>query len=681
MTSKLQLTSPVTALPLVGTRMAALLAKVQIKTVSDLLYHFPSRYEDFSRRKKISELMVGDQVTIFGQFTNLAAVYTRFGRTLVKGTFADDSGKMEVTWFNQPYLLHQLKTGINYLLAGRVESYQGRLAFINPTAEPPASSRRANRLLPVYPETKGLTSRGLSRLIRLALQLTRGELANDYLPLEIRARLRFPDLYPALNFIHAPPGARAAVPARSRFAFEELFFLHLRSLRRKVQWQKKKALVQITNPSNLVQPFLKSLPFQLTDSQTTALGEILTDLGKNQPMNRLLQGDVGSGKTVVAAAAIFAIHQSGYRSIYMAPTEILAGQHQSTLQQFLHPHGLTVGLVSGAAKNQGSGADLLVGTHALLYRRLPKEKVGLLIIDEQHRFGVAQRGRLLARLEKETSPHLLTMTATPIPRTLALTFYGDLDLSLITEMPPGRRPVKTWIVPPEKREAAYDWIKRQLGQAPPTGGQAFIVCPFIEESEVETFKSVKAAAKEFENLKKTFTGYRLGLLHGRLKSQEKEVVMQNFRQKKIDILVTTPVVEVGVDIPNATVIVIEGANHFGLASLHQLRGRVGRGQKQAYCLLFSDSDEPKTIQRLKALEKYHSGQKLAELDLQRRGMGELFGTAQHGFPELKVATFTDLELIKKTGAAAREIIRQGLDKYPALRDKILVLTTDAVKPN
>jgi ATP-dependent DNA helicase RecG len=384
-----------------------------------------------------------------------------------------------------------------------------------------------------------------------------------------------------------------------------------------------------------------------------------------------LEGDVGSGKTVVAALAIYIAWLNGTQSTLMAPTEILANQHYQTLKQLLEPFGIKISLLTGKQKtpkkDSQATADLIVGTHALIYQKAQFQKLGLVVIDEQHRFGVAQRGELIKKASLPTgiTPHILTMTATPIPRTITLTLYGDLSLSVLDELPPGRQKIKTWLVPPQKRQAAYDWVRQQVKNF---GGQVFIICPFIEPSE--TLQSVKAAKVEFENLaQKVFPDLKLGLLHGRMKNKEKNDVMDKFRKGELDILVSTPVVEVGVDIPRATIMLIEGAERFGLAQLHQLRGRVGRSNKESYCLLFTEILNDKSLQRLKALEKINEGIKLAELDLTLRGPGEIYGTAQHGFFDLKIASFTDKDLIEKTKTAAQEILPQ-INNYPLLQAKL-----------
>jgi ATP-dependent DNA helicase RecG len=399
-----------------------------------------------------------------------------------------------------------------------------------------------------------------------------------------------------------------------------------------------------------------------------AIEEIFQDLSQKTPMNRLLEGDVGSGKTVVAAAGAFAAFVNGYQSVIMAPTQILAEQHYKTISQLFEPFKARVDLITGHEKKESIGkTDIFIGTHALIQKSVKFENVAFIVIDEQHRFGVEQRKFLTEKAGKrKKTPHVLTMTATPIPRTIALTVYGDLALSVLNELPKGRQKITTWVVPPEKRDGAYDWIQKQITTEKI---QAYVVCPLIEESETETMKEVKAAKGEFERLKKRFKKLRLGLLHGKQKAKEKTEILTQFKNGEIDILVSTPVVEVGIDVPNACIMMIEAADRFGLAQLHQLRGRVGRGEKKSYCLLFTDSETEKTTKRMEAMKTTHSGFELAELDLQMRGPGDIFGTKQHGVPDLKIATWSDSLLIKETRKVAEEAI-QKRDQYEKVFVKI-----------
>ncbi len=494
-------------------------------------------------------------------------------------------------------------------------------------------------------------------------EIKNGGLAiSDHLDESIREKYHLLDLRTAFYQVHFPDSLKEAQEARQRLAFDELLLSQLEAnIRRKeLQSQKVGNKFKIVEIRDKLKKLVDSLPFTLTTAQKRVIGEIYRDLSGETPMNRLLQGDVGSGKTVVAALAMLAAYLNGYQTVLMAPTEILAEQHFTTLRNLLSPLKIGVSIATGNHKDY-SGLDVVVGTQALLSDKLNFKKLGLVVIDEQHRFGVSQRNKLA---EKGINPHLLTMTATPIPRTIALTLYGDLDISVLDEMPKERLPVKTWVIPSQKRNAAYGWIRNQRTQT-------FIICPLIEESETETLADVKSVKAEYEKLSKTvFPDLRLGLLHGRMKPKEKDKVLADFRNKKLDILVATPVVEVGIDIPEATIMLIEAADRFGLAQLHQLRGRVGRGTKQSYCLLFTQNDGTPALSRLKFLEKLNSGLKLAEIDLKFRGPGQRFGTAQHGRWDLKIATFEDLQLVSETNNLSKEITSHP-DLFPTLRKTFL----------
>ncbi|MEK9201090.1 MAG: ATP-dependent DNA helicase RecG, partial [Patescibacteria group bacterium] len=462
---------------------------------------------------------------------------------------------------------------------------------------------------------------------------------------------------------------------KRRLAYDELLVLQTTAQINRATWQHTKLAHAFSLDQEKLNAFISSLPFELTQSQINVTAEIISDLSKNTPMNRLLEGDVGSGKTVIAAIAAYITHLNGFQSVILAPTQILALQHYQTVSKFLSPFNIDVGLVTA---NMKKTATITVGTHALLKKYPDLDKVGLVVIDEQHRFGVTQRA-IASSLGK--SPHILTMTATPIPRSLALTLYGDLDLSVLDESPKNRLPIKTWVVPESKRENAYQWISNViLSKAKDpvrSKQQAFIVCPLINDSSSETLVTVKAVTTEFDKLKRIFGDKKLGLLHGRLSAKVKDAVIADFRSGKIDILVATPVVEVGVDVPGATIMVIEAADRFGLAQLHQLRGRVGRGDQQSYCLLFSDKEDSV---RLKHLETKASGHQLAELDLKLRGSGNIFGTTQHGLPMLKVADYSDLSLIAQAGDMAKSVY-PNLSKYPTLHSLAKKAKIEAISPN
>lgn len=665
------------------------LEKLGIFTLLDLLLHLPSRYEDYSIISKISHAQPGETVTIQGQILEFKNQYLKNARikTIQKATVTDNTGNIELIWFNQPFLAKSIQKNSTISASGRIEGSGKKISIESPEFEilfDNSSAIHTGRLIPIYPETKGVSSKWLRRQIHKVLGRLKNELS-EYLPKNIINKYQFMNFAKAIQEVHFPHNPSLAEKAKERLAFDELFLMQLASLKRKKEWQENLTAHPFTikKYQKEVNNFLASLPFTLTNAQKKAVSEITHDLEQNKSMNRLLQGDVGSGKTVVAAIAMYVSFLNGFQSIILAPTEILAEQHFSTLSKLLSPLGIKVELItgskksfvipSGAERSQGISYHILVGTHALLNEKIKLKNLALVVIDEQQRFGVEQRGEIR---KKGQSTHLLTMTATPIPRTVALTMYGDLDLSYLKEMPLGRKKIKTWLVPAEKRNAAYNWIRTQIRE---TDSQAFIICPFIEESE--SMQTVKAATKEYDRLKKeVFNDLKLGLLHGKLKSKEKEKIMEDFKNKKFDILVATPVVEVGIDIPNATIIMIEAADRFGLAQLHQLRGRVGRREKQSYCLLFSESQTDSATKRLKSLETIYSGAELAELDLRLRGPGHLYGTAQHGIPKLKVASFSDTLLIQKARFEAQEVFPL-LSSYPLLEKKIKTITLQTITPD
>lgn len=659
---------------------ASRLEKLGIETFSDFLFHLPSRYEDFSIVSKIADTQIGETVTVQGNVVDVKNTYVRRGRikSMQKAVIADETGSMQLSWFNQPYLTKNITINSTISASGQVRRSGSRLSIVAPTFEvlfnADSSNIHTGRLIPVYPETQGISSKWLRRQVYNLIAEHKDEL-EEYLPEKLLKRQHFMPLREAIEKIHFPPNLEEAEKARERLAFEEFFLMQLASLKRKAEWKQETKTKPYKIPKKVIKEAIGTLPFELTGAQQRAIDDILSDFAKDKPMNRLVQGDVGSGKTVIAAIAMYTAHLNGYQSVLMAPTEILATQHYKSIAKFLEPLGVQVELVTGTKKltKPSTEYSILIGTHAVLSEKVKFDNLGLVIIDEQQRFGVSQRGLIK---QKGENPHLLTMTATPIPRTVALTMYGDLDLSYLNEMPGGRKRVKTWVVPPEKRDAAYDWIRKQITE---TDSQVFIVCPFIEPSE--TMMTIKAVNHEYERLSKdVYPDLKLELLHGKLKAKEKDDVLKRFREKEFDILVATPVVEVGIDIPNATVIVIEASERFGLAQLHQLRGRVGRGDKQSYCLLFTDSKQALTSQRLKGMETIYSGAELAELDLKLRGPGNLYGTAQHGVPKLKVASFADAELIQRARNAAQEVF-PDLKLYPLLERRLDAVTQETVTPD
>ncbi|MCX7881297.1 MAG: ATP-dependent DNA helicase RecG [Patescibacteria group bacterium] len=664
---------PINSLPNTSLITIRRFNQLGIKTYFDLLNYFPFRYEDYSLVSPINKVQPGEVVTLQGQILDMKNEYTKTGLKIQKLLLYDGTAKIEAIWYNQPYLLKLFKLGNKLSLAGEIKNW-GKKIFIEPKEYEIVKNNfliHTGRIIPIYPEKKGLSSKVIRE--KIFYLLNSDYLVNEFLPEEI---LKYNSLvkedYSYKN-IHFPENFLAAKKARERLAFDELFVIQLSANLVKQQWQKEKVgfKFMIKEHQEKVNQFIKNLPFILTNAQKKAVAEILNDLSQSKPMNRFLQGDVGSGKTVVAAIACYVAYLNGFQSLLMAPTEILAFQHYQTLTSLFKNYSVKIGLQTSSkkiSKKQGliSDFNIIVGTHALIQKKLQFSRVGLVIIDEQHRFGVVQRAALK---EKGINPHLLTMTATPIPRTVALTLYNELDLTYIDEMPKGRLPIKTFVIPQEKRMSAYQWIKEKIKNE---NIQVFIVCPLIEESTVETMKSVKAAKKEYQFLKeKIFPEFKVGLLHGKLKAKEKEKIMNDFRQKKYHLLVTTPVVEVGVDIPNANIIIIEAAERFGLAQLHQLRGRVGRSDKQAYCFLFSEIKNNQAQERLNFFAKNNLGIKLAEYDLKIRGPGDVYGLKQHGYLNLKIASLTDYQLINQTKRAVLYFLSHySVDNFTGLYKRL-----------
>lgn len=673
--SQMKLEASVSQVPLVGQHYTRKLKKLGIESIEDLLHHYPFRYDDFTKYKKISELVAFEKATLQVRVSKIVNITTRYRKVLTKASVHDDTGSLEVVWFNQPFITKVVKVGDFVNLSGGLSTFNGRPSFVSPEYEVISNGREpihTGSLVPIYPETEGISSKWLRSRIKFILDNTETSEISDFLALKIRETYSLIRLETALRHIHFPKDWTQVEEAKKRLAFDELFLIQIKALTKRLEWKNrgKSPELKISNVQFQISNFIDKLPFELTPAQKRCVKEITEDLGKDQPMNRLLEGDVGSGKTVVSAIGMFLTYLNNYQSVLMAPTEVLAEQHYATVREITRPFGLRIGLFTGSKKTprEKEKIDIYIGTHALLFDSIHFKNAGFVIIDEQHRFGVEQRAKLLEKGKtRNLTPHLLTMTATPIPRTVALAFYGDLDLSLLDEMPPGRKKVKTFVVPPEKRKAGEEWIRKQIQE---NKAQVFVICPLIEESEKI---QVKAATDEYERLKREiFTDLRLGLLHGQLGQKNKEEILSKFRDSQMDILVSTSVVEVGIDIPNATIMIIEGADRFGLASLHQLRGRVGRSEKEAYCFLFTDSKSKKAYNRLKFMERIYSGFKLSEIDLKLRGPGEIYGLKQHGLMNLKIATLDDSSLIEKTRRIAQEILLKDrqLERYPELRDKI-----------
>ncbi|MFC2008024.1 ATP-dependent DNA helicase RecG, partial [Chloroflexota bacterium] len=645
----------------------------------DLLFFFPHRHLDYSQVKFVSQLTAGDEQTIEANVWQASV-------TLLRGTEAivgDETGNIRVVWFNQPYQAKNLRTNSRIVISGKISLFKDQLVFESPEWEPAESNDLIHtaRLVPVYPLTQGLRPRQVRKLMKGVVDQWAWQLT-DFLPSELRERHALLELHQAIVQAHYPEDEEGKDRARVRLAFDELFLLQMGVMSRKREWQEGQPGSPLGIETPLLGAFLESLPFELTAAQDKVLKEILADIQRPQPMSRLLQGEVGSGKTVVAAAALLIAAANDKQGAIMAPTEILAEQHYATICELLSRAGqqggedyfrtytglmsrplnvaLLIGDINQARKRkiqQGimdGEIDIIIGTHALVQKGVGFKQLAVAVVDEQHRFGVEQRSALR---QKGFSPHMLVMTATPIPRTLALTLYGDLDISVIDQLPPGRQIVKTRWLKPQQRESAYAFIRRQVAE----GRQTFIICPLIEESEAI---AAQAAVVEFEHLSsEVFPDFRSGLLHGRLSSSEKDEVMNRFRSGALDILVSTPVVEVGIDVPNATVMMVESADRFGLSQLHQFRGRVGRGREQSYCMLMAENPSEVGKERLDIIERVQDGFELAEEDLKLRGPGEFFGTRQSGLPDLRMAKLSDVTLLEMARSEAIKLfeIDQGLE--------------------
>ncbi|HLA07695.1 MAG TPA: ATP-dependent DNA helicase RecG, partial [Anaerolineales bacterium] len=659
------LEAKLTVLQGVGPRHAETLVKLGIHTLGDMLYYFPRRYDDYSQLKPIKSLWYGEQVTVIGTIQSLHTRPIRGGKaTIIEVVISDGTAALRLSFFNQPWLANRFKQGDAISVSGKVDQYLGKLVMNSPDWESvDAENLHTNRIVPIYSLTERINQKWLRNLMKQVTEYWAPAVA-DALPESVRNSARVMPLSEALLQIHFPDSQEKLTAARERLAFDEIFYLQMGVLRQKRDWQSVDAK-RFSIPDEWLEARLTSLPFTLTSAQQRAISDIRADLDSGKPMNRLLQGDVGSGKTVVAALAAGMITMNGAQAAIMAPTSILAEQHYRNftdlLKEILKPEEirLLVGDTPELEKEEiraglaNNSIKIVIGTHAVIEGPVQFAELQLAVIDEQHRFGVEQRAELRS---KGTNPHLLVMTATPIPRSLALTLYGDLDLSIMDEMPAGRQPVNTFVLRPQERERAFTLLRGQIKD----GKQAFIIYPLIEESEkIEG----RAAVDDYETLsKEVFPDLKLGLLHGRMRPAEKDETMLKFRDKQYDILASTTVVEVGVDVPNATVMLIEGADRFGLAQLHQLRGRVGRGSDQSYCLLIPTREDATENERLQAMAESNDGFLLAEKDLQLRGPGEFLGTRQSGYASgLRMASITDVKLIEKARIQAQQLFQQDAD--------------------
>lgn len=712
----------------IAPRYLAALKRLNIKTVRDLLYHFPSRYEDYSRVRRIAELELREETTVRGEVYEVRGRRT-WGRTryVTEAVIVDGEDSIRAVWWNQPYLAHTLRPGTGINIAGKVSANEkGELYFSNPAFElitnyDLSATTHTARIVPIYPETRGLTSKGIRYVLRPILESADAE---EFIPEETLKQEKLPALGAALRRVHLPEELAEAEAAKMRFAFEDLFLLELANVRERARLAKERAPT-ITLTSKHREEFVTALPFALTASQKQSLGEIFADLAKPTPMNRLLQGDVGSGKTVIAALAARAAAESGFQTVFMAPTEILAHQHYETFKKFFPDFERGVALITanemhlflgdglerGAKKTElqsavrGGKVSVAIGTHALIAEsngqgvrskgRLEFKNLGLVIIDEQHRFGVAQRAVLVQNRDstihnsKLVIPHFLSMSATPIPRTLALTLFGNLDVSQISELPKDRKEIVTKVVAPADRFKAYAFIKEFVKR----GRQAFVICPRIEvaneheltANNTNNIRGIRERIREYSLLeaknvieeyqklsKEIFPDLRVGMLHGKLGAREKAESMKKFAEGAIDILVATSVVEVGVDVPNATIMMVEGAERFGLAQLYQFRGRVGRGVHQSFCFLFSESPSETARKRLAAVARAKNGFELAEEDLKLRGPGEFLGTVQTGMPDIAMKALMHPTLIPPARRAAGEILARdpALTAHPALKERL-----------
>lgn len=660
------LNASLTVLPGVGPRTAQSLSLLGLNTLEDLLYYFPRRYDDYSQLKPINRVEYGDELTLIATVESIYERAARGGQIkITEAVISDGTGSLRLTWFNQEWIIRNLHPGDQIVLSGKVDMYLGRFVINSPDWEPLESEHlHTNRIVPVYPLTNRITQKWLRRTMYQTISHWAPNIP-DYLPPETRNKAKVLPLSTALLGVHFPDTNEQLLASRDRLAFDEIFMLQLGVLQQKRNWQSITGR-RFDIADDWLDERLKALPYQLTNAQVRAIKDIRQDLVIGTPMNRLLQGDVGSGKTIVAALAAEIVITKGAQAAIMAPTSILAEQHYRNLTRLYADSSsllpAEIRILTGDTKEaerekirsglEDGSVKLLIGTHALIEDQVLFKDLQLVIIDEQHRFGVEQRSLLRA---KGQNPHLLVMTATPIPRSLALTVYGDLDLSIMDELPPGRQEIETFVLHPLERERAYNLIRTQVSQ----GHQAFVIYPLVEQGDKD---DAKAAVEEHTRLQsEIFPNLKLGLLHGRLKPAEKDQIMTQFRDGNFDILVSTSVIEVGVDVPNATIILIEGADRFGLSQLHQFRGRVGRGSDKSYCLLIPEKEDSVENKRLSAMAETNDGFILAQYDLDQRGPGDFLGTRQSGMVELKMANLTNIRLIEKTREIALDLFTNDPD--------------------
>ncbi len=667
----------------VGEARASSFYKLGIKNIGELLYLFPRGHEDRSKNKNIEDCADGETVCVSAfSASGVRESRIRKGLTIYSMLVNDETASVNVVWYNNKYVKNAFSIGKRYIFYGKVQKRGRNFEILNPIYEDLGANKYTGKIIPVYPLTQGLSQKVVQTTMETALDYALP--MEEYLPEAIRQKYKIEDINFSMKNIHLPESFDAYSKARHRFVFEELLILQLALLSRRGNGEKTPGLVFSDLKS--VREFTDKLPFSLTNAQKRTINEICIDFKSGTQMNRLVQGDVGSGKTAVAAAAMYIAYKNNTQSIMMAPTEILASQHYETLSQLFGPFGITVVKLTGgmSAKEKRfaydmieSGlADIIVGTHAVIQPGVVYNNLGLVIADEQHRFGVEQRAKLMS---KGCNPHMLIMSATPIPRTLALILYGDLKISIIDELPPGRKPIKTYTVDETMRQRIYAFLDKNVKE----GNQAYVVCPLVAETENDDLKNAVDLA---EKLREIFPQHKIGLVHGKMRPKEKDEVMEKFSNGEINILVSTTVIEVGVNVPKANVMIIENAERFGLSQLHQLRGRVGRGADQAFCILFSQGKNEVTRKRMKIMCESNDGFYISEEDLKLRGPGDFFGTRQHGLPEMKIANlFEDTDILKKAQKCAEDIIKEDalLEKSEnfGIKEKINELTNKATVMN
>lgn len=646
----------ITALSGIGEARAKIFRKKNINTIEDLLYYFPRDYEDRSQDIPVENLSEGLEACVSVRvFSAVRETRIRKNMTIYSMKAADDSGVMSIIWYNNRFVKGQFRVGEEYVFYGKVTRNRGMWEMVNPIYEKNGQRKYTGRIMPVYPLSGELTQKILQNAMLQAVGMKAA--ADEYLPAQIRNEYELAQINYAIKNIHFPKDEEAIRIAHRRLAFEELYFLQLALLDKKGLGRRVKK--QPFSDIACKEEFIASLPFQLTGAQKRVIDEICTDFTSGKLMMRLVQGDVGSGKTAVAAAAMYIAVKNGYQAAIMAPTEILAAQHFETFMSFFEDKGISIALLTGSTKKKKSlyekiksgQIDIVIGTHAVIQKDVEYKKLGLVVADEQHRFGVEQRAALS---NKGDNPHCLIMTATPIPRTLALILCGDLDISALDELPPGRKKVETYAVGEGMRTRINNFIEKNVRD----GGQVYVVCPLIEETASSDLQN---AADKAKSLSELFPDFRIGLIHGKMKAKEKDEIMDKFAKHELDILVSTTVIEVGVNVPNSNMMIIENAERFGLSQLHQLRGRVGRGERQAYCVMFAKNTSDIIKKRLETMCKSNDGFYISEQDLKLRGPGDFFGTRQHGLPEMKIANLAeDIDIMKKAQQAAEKTIKKEI---------------------